>query len=253
MPPIPSIVIFCCILALAQGRPDGRIVGGVDAKEGQFPHQISLRRNGRHICGGSIISYNFIVTAAHCVTEIKHGETTPLNPKECTVVAGTTNRLEDGHLLQVASIRVHENYVDVLNDIALLKLKKPLNSSEKIQPIPLASSETPDGSSVFISGWGLSRDNGEIPVKLQWTNLTSISIKKCALRTGIFTNKIICLAHDRDNGACNGDLGGPAVFNDELVGVANFVVGGCGTSKPDGYARVFTHLDWIKNNSDLNN
>lgn len=43
------------------------MVGGQDATEGQFPHQISLRRNGSHTCGGSIISRNFVLTAAHCV------------------------------------------------------------------------------------------------------------------------------------------------------------------------------------------
>lgn len=44
-----------------------RIVGGKRAKAGQFKHQVSVRHRGIHICGGSIISSNYVLTAAHCV------------------------------------------------------------------------------------------------------------------------------------------------------------------------------------------
>lgn len=47
--------------------PQSRIVGGQLAATAQFPFQVSLRYFGSHICGGSIISENYILTAAHCV------------------------------------------------------------------------------------------------------------------------------------------------------------------------------------------
>lgn len=43
-----------------------------------------------------------------------------------------------------------------------------------------------------------------------------------------------------------GDSGGPATYKNELVGVANFVVDGCGSSRADGYARVSDFLQWIE-------
>ena len=45
---------------------DGRIVGGYDTTIEDHPYQISLRWYENHICGGSIISENFVVTAGHC-------------------------------------------------------------------------------------------------------------------------------------------------------------------------------------------
>lgn len=56
------------LVACVSAVPSGRVVGGVDANVGQFPHQVSLQRqDGSHTCGGSIISSTFILTAAHCV------------------------------------------------------------------------------------------------------------------------------------------------------------------------------------------
>lgn len=43
------------------------MVNGENASPHAWPWQISLRVNGRHICGGSLIAPNWVVTAAHCV------------------------------------------------------------------------------------------------------------------------------------------------------------------------------------------
>lgn len=65
---LAALASLLVLTAAAPGSPQGRIVGGVDATLGQFPHQISLRQSGSHICGGSIISRDFILTAGHCVS-----------------------------------------------------------------------------------------------------------------------------------------------------------------------------------------
>uniref|UniRef100_A0A3Q3X290 Peptidase S1 domain-containing protein n=1 Tax=Mola mola TaxID=94237 RepID=A0A3Q3X290_MOLML len=42
------------------------IIGGSVAEEGQWPWQLSLHFGGSHVCGGVLISHDFVLTAAHC-------------------------------------------------------------------------------------------------------------------------------------------------------------------------------------------
>lgn len=50
--------------------PSGRIVGGVEADRHQFPYQVGLVTHlatGNGFCGGSLVSKNYVLTAAHCI------------------------------------------------------------------------------------------------------------------------------------------------------------------------------------------
>ncbi|KAH8397804.1 hypothetical protein KR222_002159, partial [Zaprionus bogoriensis] len=254
-----ALLIFACAATMlaasalaAPGTPHGRIVGGVDATLGQFPHQISLRQSGSHICGGSIIARDVILTAGHCVsTQLDNGtlEYTPANL--LSIRAGSLDRFSGGMLIDVDEVVVHEEYSSFWNDVALLKLKQPLIYSSQISAIPLASEETPAGSAVIVSGWGRLVTGGDVPRHLQWNTLSSISKRSCGLAIAVYRDNMLCLAHESGNGACNGDSGGPAILNGEIVGIAGFVVGGCGSANPDGYAKVFYHRDWIIKNANL--
>ncbi|XP_018800623.1 PREDICTED: serine protease SP24D-like [Bactrocera latifrons] len=239
------LAFFAVAFVVVTANPTGRVVGGYDAVSAQFPHQISLRFQHRHNCGGSIIASNYILTAAHCVVETG---TTPYDAEHFTIRAGTHNRIAGGVIVQVKRVVVHQGYV-VENDLALLELEEHLIFSSKIQAIPLASAEVPSGAEVIISGWGLTENKGDsLPIIMQWNTVTALSKSQCFRKILISSDALLCLDHPSGAGACNGDSGGPATYNGELVGVAGFVVIGCGTSRPDGYAKVFHNLEWIHAN-----
>ncbi|XP_054728594.1 serine protease SP24D-like [Anastrepha obliqua] len=243
------IFAFLTLSSISSGSaaPNGRIVGGTDANIGQFPHQVSLQReDGSHTCGGSIISENFILTAAHCVVVGDGIE--PYPARYFQVRVGSIQRTAGGKLLQLKRIIVNKTYGNFLNDVALLELEQPLVFTDNIKAIEMASEEVPSGEDVGISGWGRLYTGGPIPHRLQFNTLKALNTEECEASIQMGYDSIICLAHQADNGACNGDSGGPATYEGKLVGVAGFVVNGCGSTYPDGYAKVAYHLDWIKAN-----
>ena len=82
---MPSF-LFLKIAAFCGKRPvQSRIVGGTTAKHGSWPWQLSLRYQGEHICGASLISDEYALTAVHCVDD-------DLDPESYTVVAGKLPR-----------------------------------------------------------------------------------------------------------------------------------------------------------------
>uniref|UniRef100_T1H5L5 Peptidase S1 domain-containing protein n=1 Tax=Megaselia scalaris TaxID=36166 RepID=T1H5L5_MEGSC len=156
----------------------------------------------------------------------------PVN--QFSIRAGSVNRLASGVIHQIEKIVVNEHHwIDMLNDLALLKLSTPLNFTNKVQPIPLNTEELPADSDIVISGWGLLISNGpKLPERLQYVYVKSMSTAECKKHIGLWNliiwrqrESILCLKHPKGEGACQGDSGGPAAHNGKLVGVTGFVTG----------------------------
>uniref|UniRef100_A0A1I8NLI1 Peptidase S1 domain-containing protein n=1 Tax=Stomoxys calcitrans TaxID=35570 RepID=A0A1I8NLI1_STOCA len=222
-----------------------RILGGSDAAEGQFPHQVSIRIGETHICGGSIISPSYILTAAHCA----YAGEEPIDPSYLSIRAGSIYVNRGGQEANVSEITVHPSYNENDNDIALMKLAAPLQMNENVRAIELATEEPPVGSFVTTSGWGRLSQDGAQPEILQYFAMLGLPNAECKTWLPRLSDNTICLVHFNGQGVCRGDSGGPAVYDGKLVGVTNSVLGVCGRFGPDVFSSVAHHRDWVVRNS----
>uniref|UniRef100_A0A1A9WP17 Peptidase S1 domain-containing protein n=1 Tax=Glossina brevipalpis TaxID=37001 RepID=A0A1A9WP17_9MUSC len=236
-------------------RLQPRVVAGRNANQGQFPYIVSLRFMDTHICGGSIISANYILTAAHCLSTEIDDESFDLEPHRLSIYAGSIHLGSGGVAVQVAEYTKHPGYAGLYRDIAVVRLAQPLNFTDEIRPINLSQSDPPSFANADIVGWGRLYENGPRPDILQYNSMASLSHDLCDMLNPLVDESFLCLLpHRREpNGICNGDSGGPAVYNDVLVGVTNFATDACGSAHPDVFANVAYYADWIRENSDLGN
>uniref|UniRef100_A0A1L8EJ55 Putative serine protease 53-like protein n=1 Tax=Haematobia irritans TaxID=7368 RepID=A0A1L8EJ55_HAEIR len=250
-------VLICIVLGLSlqQGceatrNPliEPRILGGHLARPGQFPYQVSLLLQNTHNCGGTIISSKYVVTAAHCVVYDRPYKKIPV--EFLSVRAGSVSSTSGGQHIAVEDTIPHPDYApDFSHDIALVKLAKPLEFNAKVSPIEMASEDPKSGVLVSVSGWGRISYTGPMSPLLKHHTLVSLDNKDCRKWiNGYVPESAICFVGSADNGICNGDSGGPAVYNNQLVGVVSFYQGKCGYNA-DGFASVAAHLEWLKTNS----
>ena len=63
---LATLAMPAVAMAVAIPQDSVQIVGGVAASQGDFPFIVSMQRGGSHICGGSLLNANTVLTAAHC-------------------------------------------------------------------------------------------------------------------------------------------------------------------------------------------
>ncbi|KAM7348082.1 spheroide [Cochliomyia hominivorax] len=237
-----SLVGFFVISTLAQ--PTTRILGGEESSKSSFPYAASVRLDGAHICGGSIVGRRSILTAAHCT--IENDNKVSLN--RLAVRVGSTNQFSGGKLYYILDINIHPDYDGVKNNIAVLTLEYNLEWTDRINIIKIATSFTDapaPGNSVIVAGWGSQTTNASSH-KLHSMTFSIATEEECNDAFYGNDNSTICLAHDLKKGSCNGDAGNGAVFKNKLIGVSSFVVGACGSRYPDIFSNVIHYAPWIE-------
>uniref|UniRef100_A0A8C6E5R9 Serine protease 48 n=1 Tax=Moschus moschiferus TaxID=68415 RepID=A0A8C6E5R9_MOSMO len=270
---------FLSPLSLVCGRPvySGRVVGGKDAAATRWPWQVSLKLSNSHICGGSLVSDRWIVTAAHCLQIMSFILT--WIPFFYTVWLGSIDmdNLDEGVIHRVSRIVIHPTYSNVSGDIALLRLFSRVTYSSSILPICLSNVKKkqliiPD--SCWVTGWGKLKEEGENSHNkgvtlnhplfyinyLQEAEVPIIEHQKCENiynPLGSFLPQIqpvieetmIC-AGDLNKGkdTCQGDSAGPLACHIDgiwiLIGLSSWGTG-CGLSFPGVYTNVTYYQKWI--------
>eukprot|EP00079_Xenopus_tropicalis_P009991 XP_002934450.2 PREDICTED: plasma kallikrein [Xenopus tropicalis] len=234
-----------------------RIVGGTDSVLGEWPWQVSMHLRltasyKKHACGGSIISNQWIVTAAHCFA--MH----PL-PQMWIIYSGVvklSNITQSTPFSETEQIIIHPHYTGAGNgtDIALLKLKTPISFNDHQKAICLPPREPTFvlPNSCWITGWGFTEESGSLSNILQKAEVPPISTEECQgnYEQTRIDKKILCAGYKRGKiDSCKGDSGGPlACVVDEiwyLTGITSWGEGCARPGKPGVYTRVSEFTDWI--------
>ncbi|XP_033170194.1 chymotrypsin-1 [Drosophila mauritiana] len=250
-----GLLIFGLILS-AEASPQGRILGGEDVAQGEYPWSASVRYNKAHVCSGAIISQTHVLTAAHCVSSVG---ITPVDASTLAVRVGSINQYAGGSIVNVKSVLIQPSYGNFLHDIAILELAQTLVFSDRIAAIALppkteeetedVDAELPNGTPVYVAGWGELSD-GTASYKQQKANYNTLSRSLCEWEAGYGYESVVCLSRAEGEGICRGDAGAPVIDDEKVLrGLTSFNFGPCGSKYPDVATRVSYYLTWIEANT----
>ncbi|CAM4678951.1 serine protease 27-like [Lepidochelys kempii] len=278
------LAIVLLATSLVQGAPvsqnqagcgkrsvSGRIFSGQDAKDGAWPWQVSVQQNGFHICGGSLVSESWVVSAAHCFDLSVAISAYRVQLGEKRIVSETPAE----SFSSVKRIIPHPNYnsKSFLADIALVELEKPIAFTASISPVCLlnASVYVPSGKPCWVTGWGNTVPQAvyKPPETLQELEVLTVDSTICndryrGLREPSGYNPIkddmICAEYPEGyKGFAWGDSGGPLVCEEGgtwyLAGIVSWGKGiklngvvSVAPGYPGVYNRPNAHNEWIKKN-----
>lgn len=250
------------------------VIGGKDTSIDRWPWQVSLgystvrhpRKSPRKraFCGGSLISPNVVVTAAHCAALIDNSK-----PAYFAVTTGRTD-LDDR--ANGAETPVREIYLpqtrsgvprylvgDLTWDLALLELERPVpDRTIKIAGPDEAALWAP-GQTVWETGWGITDpDRWSLPTGLRVSRSAVQTNRLCAFALAgspfqFDPDSQLCLGDIRTRAAtCSGDSGGPAVVAGSdgfrLIGATSFGTAHCDPADPSIDANLAAPdvRDWIR-------
>jgi len=266
--PTPApVVMNDCNCGLAQRTT--RIVGGVETEVNEYPWQVGMVSTGttRIWCGGSLISDQWVMTAAHCVID-------EASPSGIEVLLGehdkTSTTESDMVRMGVSEIINHASYVASTTDydFALLKLSEPIVFAEHphIRPICMPVDDSKDYADYIatVTGWGTLEFMGSSPDKLMEVDVKVHSHQSCQndfnYASYKITDQMVCASAEDGQGgkdSCQGDSGGPMVTkedssdgqtagqNYELIGVVSWGWGCANADEPGVYSRMTAQLDWV--------
>ncbi|XP_068692878.1 complement C1r subcomponent-like [Montipora foliosa] len=236
-----------------------RIVGGNESQQGWWPWHIGLyHRIGDEFmlqCGGALISPRWVLTAAHCVDK--------RYPHNLKIIVGDhkLDTLENTQQ-EIFAKAVHHPDFDFgtyENDIALVKLQKPVELGKFVRTVCLPSKNGGDlaipGRYGYVTGWGYTRATRPSNT-LRYLSMPIQSNSLCRESTSYpyFSRAMFCAGDGKGKkGTCNGDGGGAFVREQRrgngyrwvATGIDSWGEGCTRKFKYGYYTRVYSYVDWI--------
>jgi len=226
-------------------------VRGGSAVDGR-PWMVSLqaRSSGSHFCGATLINDEWILTAAHCVTN-DAGQPISASLMRACVGVGNLGECSAGNVANIVTVRQHPNYRDISSgfDVAVLRLARGFPGNTKVA-LASAANDPAVGGDVYLRGWGRTDSVGQptsVPDQLQ-ALLYQVSAQRCPAG-------VLCAQPSTTRGACQGDSGGPLTVRGPFqVGIVSYgpfntALNDCTGQGVDGYTRVSAYKGWIEANA----
>ncbi|XP_042589725.1 serine protease 27-like [Cyprinus carpio] len=249
---------LCQLDVCGRAPLNNRIVGGEDATAGDWPWQVSIHTvNDNHFCGGTLITKDWVLSAAHCFQEYDYRY---IKMYFGRLSQSDKNPNETSGPIRAKQIINHSDFDNVTydNDIALIQLSSSVNFSDYIRPVCLAAAGSVFGAGTesWVTGWGRLQPEGtQFPDILQEVMIPVVNNSACAnAYKGIrnITSNMICagLLNQGGKDACEGDSGGPVVSKNGSLWIQSGVVSfgeKCAEPKyPGVFTRVSQYQNWIK-------
>jgi hypothetical protein len=259
-----------------------RIIGGDQTTRDRFPYVASLvdTLTGRHVCGGSLIAPDIILTAGHCSGHFnaiqvgRHSindgelEAALLNNDGIVSDNNNNNKEEDGYEFHVVEKHVvHPLHSNVIrSDFAVAKLYGQVSS---VQPVKLNTRNDIPSNDEFVTilGYGIIKKDGTITNDMSQVLLEAdvqyMPNTECSMTSALYNGEVVAYdgfvdenmlcAWQLNTDACQGDSGGPMIYpssdgnpeNDKQIGIVSWGLGCALNDFPGVYSRVSAEMDWL--------
>lgn len=258
-----------------------RIIGGNMTVVMELPWMVRLGYDSTldpsFNCGGSLINSRYVLTAAHCVGSgedpvmVRLGEHDSQRSEDCSLISGAEVCAPPVVDVDVEKVIRHTGFSSntLMNDIALLRLARPVEFTAAVKPICLPTSRVSFnplvGKNGAVAGWGKGMNQAVRGTRyLMKANVPFTSFSSCEREYGkrgieLDEQSQVCAGGKQGVDSCQGDSGGPLYRAGEVsgrdgpvmlqYGVVSFGLQKCAVKGVPGiYTRVDHYLDWITSN-----